>query len=274
MFIFRRIRRTELKIGFVLLIWIFLGSLPFSAMAITGIYSCSAGDWNGKPVTYVFNEELMLRDDNKSSPFELLGEAEDGTRLYFGKVFDPQEDARLKRIDYPDIDSQSSNFAVDSKLELYTRFAFSNSKEQIKTIDDYILHAALACSLSQYKMTLGELDQNSKLLFSLVQDRAEAEDINAKNCSWKTDYATNRGIGDIRKYFVQRVTAKRKELATKNTIISIKPGEEFLFEAPLTGVVMGTNGYLPPKKYNCNVLNIQTPKIKKPKEVFKKAGVI
>jgi len=273
MYIDRNFLGIVLKIGFVLLFWMLLGSLPFSAMAFTGIYSCSAGDWNGKPVTYVFNEELMLRDDDKSSPFELLGEAEDGTRLYFGKVFDPQEDARLKSLHYPDIDSHSSNFALNSDLATYTLFAFTNSFEEIKTVDDYILHAALACNLGGHRLTMGELDQNSTLLFSLVQDRAEAEAINAKSCSWKTDYATNRGIEDIRKHFVQRITAKREELATKNTIISVKPGEEFLFEAPLTGVVMGTSGYLPPKRYNCNVLSIQTPKIEKPKESFKKAGL-
>ena len=257
---------------FVLLIWFLLGLTPFSAMAIKGIYSCSEGNWNGKPVTYVFNETLMVRNDDKSSPFELLGETEDGTRLYFGKVFDPKEDAALTKLYIPDINIQDDSFSIDNSLYKYVSFAFLNQLEQIQNVDDYILHSALVCSLGRQQIF--PIDENEKLLFSLVQDKTEAKSINAKNCSWKKDYVANRGIKNIKSYFIQRIKVKRTKLATKNTIISIKPGEEFLFEAPLTGVLTSMQGYNPPKRFNCSVLNIQTPEIEKPKEAFKKAKVI
>ena len=56
------------------------------AEGITGIYSCSSGVNNDRPVTYVFNTDLMLRNNAKSTPFEFLSSLNNGMLLYVGRL--------------------------------------------------------------------------------------------------------------------------------------------------------------------------------------------
>lgn len=54
------------------------------AQGITGIYSCSSGVNNDRPVTYMFNSDLMVRDGAQSAPFEFVTGLNGGKLLYVG----------------------------------------------------------------------------------------------------------------------------------------------------------------------------------------------
>ena len=56
------------------------------AKGISGVFSCSSGNNNDAPVTYVFDDELMMRNNNMKSPYEFLTELFDGKRLYIGRT--------------------------------------------------------------------------------------------------------------------------------------------------------------------------------------------
>ena len=56
------------------------------AEGITGIYSCSSGVNNDRPVTYVFNTDLMVRNNADATPFEFLSALNNGMLLYVGRL--------------------------------------------------------------------------------------------------------------------------------------------------------------------------------------------
>jgi hypothetical protein len=50
-----------------------------------GIFSCSSGENNDRPITYLFNQNYMVRDSNQLAPFERLGIIEGKRVVYMGK---------------------------------------------------------------------------------------------------------------------------------------------------------------------------------------------
>ncbi|MDC3108085.1 hypothetical protein OA416_02670, partial [Paracoccaceae bacterium] len=67
--------------------FLFVYILTFSNLSgegIKGVYSCSSGNNNDKPVTYIFNQKLMVRDNNKEFPFEYISSLKSGELMYIG----------------------------------------------------------------------------------------------------------------------------------------------------------------------------------------------
>jgi len=242
----------------IVLVSISIFGLIYSASAsgVKGIFSCSSGVNNSKPITYVFNQDLMIRNDDKTLPFEYLSSLNNGRILYIGYVFDEA----LYR----------SNFSLwpieDDRLELFAVTALSNKNiTSPKTKSDYLLYHALRCSYvgngSFYKL----FKENKYILEEINKTDQSNLDVNdIEICDYSLKYSQSLNITDIRKYFIDRNRKRALRTSLDTTIITVDTNNAIVWETQL---------YRPNKKpvyYNCSVLNIDVPEIKPPSEPITK----
>jgi len=233
------------------------------ATSFTGVYSCSSGNNNDKPITYVFNDKLMLRDNFKSSPFEYVGSLEGGELLYVGYVADKERYQSIVKYSLPINVSDLGDY-LDRRIGTRPAYHKSASKDPYapKTKNEYVLHIALSCDERVSKGRLGSLsglDETKMILRHLEKTDDNPLDIsNAQNCEWANKYAKSQGIDDIVEYFISRHKQDAWNATKIATSITISPSQAKIWEAGIMQVYNQT------KVYNCTVLQLDVPEISPP----------
>ena len=128
------------------------------AEGITGIYSCSSGVNNDRPVTYMFNSDLMVRDGAQSAPFEFVTALNGGKLLYVGIRPTRDYDPELWR--YGTRSSDLERWLPEEKKRLELIVGTGQIDE---TDEDYPLVNAVSCQrlLSQESVTSKYFRQRS-----------------------------------------------------------------------------------------------------------------
>lgn len=233
------------------------------ASSFTGVYSCSSGNNNDKPITYVFNDKLMLRDNFKSSPFEYVGSLEGGELLYVGYVADKERYEAYTMGTFP-VEVERLGDYLDQRIGTRAAYHRLGSKDPYrpKTKNDYVLHIALSCDARVPEGRLGRLaglDKNKMILRHLEKTDDSPLDIsNAQNCEWAKNYAKRQGIDDIVEYFISRNKQYAWDATKIVTSITISPSQAKIWEAGIMQVYNKT------KVYNCTVLQLDVPEISPP----------
>lgn len=232
----------------------FLASLAH-ADGLKGIYSCSSGDNNDRPVTYVFNTSLMDRNDNKSAPFEYLASLSDGRLLYIGeteakimdstsKIYGLKKEHLKDWVAVESMNISEVRYSIDSILEQYKRkYGDTDVYNQIGVDDHYPnLVRALACEL---------------------KERSYYDNYGKDTCQKELDIAEKLNISDLQSYFVDLNRRRQRTVRLVDKILvtvdlkTAQVHEAFLDKQYLT------------KTFNCSVLNIEVPAIKPPENAIK-----
>ena len=238
-------------------------SYPSLASGIQGIFSCSSGNNNNKPVTYMFNEKLMIRDDYKTLPFEYLTSLNNGQILFIGKTVD-EEAYKMNLFALP-----TDKFKFQSWVELNLK---GQGLAKPRTREELILYSGLHCS---YLINLpekngvgnvfgyGRVNGMDSVIKEVMNNDKSNIDIsnldlsNPSDCKWVNKYIKTMGITNIEEYFVKRNHMKAMNSSLYTTIITIWPEQATIWESY-------TNSFNQPKLYNCSVLNITVPPIEPP----------
>ena len=156
------------------------------AEGITGIYSCSSGVNNDRPVTYVFNSDLMLRNNANATPFEFLSTLNNGMLLYVGRLKSENFDRYSEN--YGTTKEALPRWAHKEIRKMETRWTEPNFDHS-----EYILLRTLACSLgvetSWFEHPLG----------APAGLKAYAD-----NCQKSIEATAEAGIDDIEEFFVAK----------------------------------------------------------------------
>ena len=239
------------------------------AQGITGIYSCSSGVNNDRPVTYIFNTDFMLRsagresptwtlepssDNAKPNPFEFLSTLNNGMLLYVG---------RLKSDSF---DLWAEQYGITK--EALPRWGYKEIRlmerrwtEPNFDPSDYILLRTLACKLGV---------ETSVLEHPLGKPESITQ--YTDNCQKAMEAAAEVGIENIEEFFV----AKNKDGLKDKVPAGVNPSQLF-FETVIVTVDLYSARIYEAKidspdrtsEYNCTVLNIDVPKIDPPENAIK-----
>ncbi len=254
----------------------------------TGIYSCSSGINNEKPVTYVFNRKLMVRDNNEIMPFEFVGEKSSGELFYFGKGKHEDTDRLLSK--HGALNEGTLRFWVQEKLRGATSTTFGASPDSLDLSNEYheelALKAALSCKIT------GVAAVSSGSLFGMLEYKPQcvvhkgrtvckgdpaydsAPQIKAlnqaekstflddlANCDMMEGFAKEKGIENLVEYFLsknlERALKENPEIL-RDTFATVDTKNFVVYESyPLTaGKATDV--------YNCSIIKAPVPNIKKP----------
>ena len=255
--------------------FLFVYILTFSNLSgegIKGVYSCSSGKNNDKPVTYIFNQKLMVRDNNKEFPYEFLTSFKTGELMYVGLQKKDNYDRTLKsygtRKDYLprwvyDHFRMNLTKAADSK--------FPFKQYRIESKNDFLLHLDLACKVLSSNTLENQVNLNSIKydLLGELYSSLNALDKNYNNffnelktnkfnmCSIANKFTQSKSIKSVSNYFIDRNkqrALKSNYLFTK-ILISINLVDETIWETSMGSTNSG-------KKYNCSTIDLEVPEIK------------
>lgn len=224
-------------------------SYPSLASGIQGIFSCSSGNNNNKPVTYMFNEKLMIRDDNKTLPFEYLTSLNNGQILFIGKTVD-EEAYKMNLFALP-----TDKMTLPSWVEINLN---GKGLAEPSTREELILYSGLHCFYDLgITNVFGGINWDTLINEVMKNDKTNINLSNVSDCKWVNKYIENMGITNIEEYFVERNHMKAINSSLYTTIITIWPEQATIWESY-------TNSFNQPKLYNCSVLNITVPPIEPP----------
>ena len=227
------------------------------AQGITGIYSCSSGVNNERPVTYMFNSDLMVRDNEKDAPFEFVTGLNSGKLLYVGLRPTRTYDVAPWRHGVTDRDL--SNWLP---VELRRLQDMVNRGKLEETNEDYLLVRAVSC----------ENNDTPELDYLTLAENAFKQG-GKYDPNWETSY--EQMCDDVIAQVEELgITNPKAELLRRN--FEKAPKNE-LFDTVLVTVDLTTSQVFeaildkPEKtqKYNCTVLNIDVPKIDPPENAIK-----
>ena len=243
------------------------------AEGITGIYSCSSGVNNDRPVTYMFNSDLMLRNNAKEAPFEFLSTLNNGMLLYVGKQKTKNFNKGVEKYGYTKESLSKWAYgritwfergeqAISDQLGLTNPGYVPRGPSPDFDLTNYILLKALGCSLnveSPYKGPLVNLPDSAIPYLN--------------NCQKSADAAAKAGIDDIEEYFIAKNFERFWDNVAKR---GINP-HRYFFETKIVTVDLNSaqiyeaNIDQPEttKEYNCTVLDIDVPKIDPPESAVK-----
>ena len=225
------------------------------AEGITGIYSCSSGVNNDRPITYVFNSNLMLRDDEKSSPFEYLTALNDGKLLYIGE----RKSVTFKNLSQQyGLEENNLKFWVKEQLILARNSeGFNDQYNDERFFNDTVVGEH---ELTLLKALACELGVDQSWIFS-AYDRAVGTP--SQTCERSVEAAQVLGVGDLKALFLKQNNLRLKRWWTFDKIlVTVDIASAKVHEAAI-------DKSYPTKSYNCTVLNIDVPKIDPPENAIK-----
>ena len=225
------------------------------AEGITGIYSCSSGVNNDRPITYVFNSNLMLRDDEKSSPFEYLTALNDGKLLYIGE----RKSVTFKNLSQQyGLEENNLKFWVKEQLILARNSeGFNDQYNDERFFNDTVVGEH---ELTLLKALACELGVDQSWIFS-AYDRAVGTP--SQTCERSVEAAQVSGVGDLKALFLKQNNLRLKRWWTFDKIlVTVDIASAKVHEAAI-------DKSYPTKSYNCTVLNIDVPKIDPPENAIK-----
>ncbi len=234
---------------------------------IKGVYACSSGINNDKPITYMFNSNLMIRDKVEEFPFELITSFNTGELLYVGLTKGEKFDDYIKY-------NGGNKEALDWFSKQFLRGSAFNFTPQNK--NEYLLRLALSCQIEDYssialqsfkrtfKVTsyyneVLKNDKSDNLYFSSLKSGPLEKDI----CEISNQFLKDNKIVSIEEYFIRENLRKilAMEGAIRKTLISINLKNETIWETMIDTEIK-------PKKYNCTTIDLEVPKIKTPDNSF------
>ena len=248
----------------------------------TGIYSCSSGINNEKPVTYVFNRKLMVRDNNEIMPFEFVGEKSSGELFYFGKGKHEGTDWLLSQ--QGALDEDTLRLWVQEKLRAEISTVSGANPDSLDLNNEYhkelALTAALSCKIAGgAAMSSGNIFGNS--LFEAMpmlkpkppecgQLRGQPSCEKTKksaflndlaNCDMMEGFAKEKGIENLVEYFLsknlERALKENPEIL-RETFVTVDTKNFVVYESYPVTAGKATD------VYNCSIIKSPVPKIKKP----------
>ena len=228
------------------------------AQGITGIYSCSSGVNNDRPVTYMFNSDLMVRDGAQSAPFEFVTGLNGGKLLYLGirptQAYDP--DLWCYGIKSSDLE----RWLPKERERLEVMLGTGQIDE---TNEDYLLVNAVSCLsvLSQEDDTAKYLRQRAATILPRG-DRGEYVPLDQR-CDMLVGKLKTMGITDPEAELLRRNYARApKNEVTDTVMVTVDLTTSQVFEAIL-------DNSMTTHVYNCTVLDIDVPKIDPPESAVK-----
>lgn len=183
------------------------------AEGITGIYSCSSGVNNDRPVTYVFNTDLMLRNNAKSTPFEFLSSLNNGMLLYVGRLKSDSFDFWAEQ--YGITKEALPRWASREIRKMEGKWTEPNFDPS-----EYILIKSLTCKLG--------MKTNSLLRGLGVPDSVSQY---VDNCQKSMEATAKAGIDNIEEFFVTKNKGNLKDKVP----LGINPSQLF-FETVIVTV--------------------------------------
>lgn len=245
-------------------------TLTTQAIEFSGIYSCNSKS-DEKPITYVFNNQLMVRDNEKDIPYEFLSGLTSGELIYVGRALIPKI-------------TGVSDLKRWSAIPKYPneRGGINHNPE---TKEDYALGVALRCHFTndQEWMRHGiELDvpvlgaQNPGESWAQYLDEIDPSGIDlpiAKlTCAEAKQYASDIGIKDIEHHFHQRNRSRAAKnpnlLQTKLVVINVK--QATIWETAVKDRDIATPA---PITRKCSVIQMAVPEIQPPSDPIKDQGI-
>ena len=239
-----------------------------SGEGIKGVYSCSSGNNNDKPVTYIFNQKLMVRDNNKEFPYEFVSSFKSGELMYVGyQKTDGHMEALKKygaRKDFlehwvSDIILMKFGVAADSTYR-------SRHRIDIKSKNDFLFVTALSCEVIRsrthktrfhhdesyfgalYK-SLFELDKSENKFFSSLPDKYK--------CDVTDNFLKSLNIDKVSPIFLEqnKKRALQENVLYEKKLITIDLIKQTIWETKIGSTEKG-------KKYNCSTIDLEVPEIK------------
>ncbi len=176
------------------------------AEGITGIYSCSSGVNNDRPVTYVFNTDLMVRNNADATPLEFLSALNNGMLLYVGRLKTDSYDFWMET-------TALSKEALPKWASLELKLMERRWHKPNFDVAEYVQLRALACSLGvEYDNDLYvEYDDDKNPLLFGVPDSVKPY---ANSCQKSLEASANAGIDDIEEFFIAKNAEKLREEAS------------------------------------------------------------
>tara|TARA_X000000950_G_C13800320_1_gene613248 strand:- start:427 stop:1239 length:813 start_codon:yes stop_codon:yes gene_type:complete len=253
--------------------FLFIYILTFSNLSgegIKGVYSCSSGSNNDKPVTYIFNQKLMVRDNNKEFPYEYVSSFKSGELMYVGYQKTDGYTEALKeygaRKDFlehwiSEIIFYKFKYSADSSDSLQRR-----SLIDIKSKNDFLFVTALGCEVIRSRIeksifynnesyygalykSLFELDKSENKFFSSLPDKYR--------CDVTDNFLKSLNIDKVSPIFLDqnRKRALQDNVLYKKKLITIDLIKQTIWETKIGSTEKG-------KKYNCSTIDLEVPEIK------------
>ena len=242
-----------------------------SGEGIKGVYSCSSGNNNDKPVTYIFNQKLMVRDNNKEFPYEYVSSFKSGELMYVGyqktdgytealKMYGARKDFLEHWVS--DIIFRKFRYPADSTDSYQSRYQID-----IKSKNDFLFVTALGCEVIRsrteknlfyndnenyfgalYK-SLFELDKSENKFFSSLPDKYK--------CDVTDNFLKSLNIDKVSPIFLEqnKKRALQENVLYEKKLITIDLIKQTIWETKIGSTKKG-------KKYNCSTIDLEVPEIK------------
>ncbi len=195
----------------------------------------------------MFNEKLMLRNDNKTYPFELVGRERNGGLIYLGYA-----------VHLPKSWQNNKEFETAiSRFEVYSLTCFESNLRPINSADkycyqnktDYLLSHALASDRRMQIRQYQTLPKNEILYQYITEvDKSDVDISQAQDCSWVLEYTKQQGITDIVEFMTEKRKQQKIDEATRLTSIIVDLERGRVWETVLYGSLDGT------QVYNCTAI--------------------
>lgn len=256
-----------------LFVFLFVYILTFSNLSgegIKGVYSCSSGNNNDKPVTYIFNQKLMVRDNNKEFPYEYVSSFKSGELIYVG--YQKAGEYRTALREYGARKDFLEDWALGLFSNNFSRAADTNSLYRkfgkgIKSKNDFLFVTALACEVITSFTGKYLFYQNDEMYFGalykslLALDKSENEFFSSltkyNRCDVTDNFLKSLNIDEVTPIFLEqnKKRALQDNVLYEKKLITIDLIKQTIWETKIGSTEKG-------KKYNCSTIDLEVPEIK------------
>lgn len=226
----------------------------------SGIYSCNSKS-DDKPITYVFNNRLMVRDNEKEVPYEFLSGLTSGELIYAGRALHPKIHGVVDLKFWSMIPSMPEETHINNNPE---------------TKEEYVLGLALSCHFRTNLLTGSGFATDSTRAWANYLDKVDPTGIEVPiatlTCADAKKYTTDAGIKDIEQYFYQRNKSNAVKnpnlFQTKLVLINVKKAT--IWETAVKNLDIATTA---PITRKCSVIQMAVPEIAAPDESIRERGI-
>ena len=235
-------------------------TLTTQAIEFSGIYSCNSKS-DEKPITYVFNNQLMVRDNEKDVPYEFLSGLTSGELIYAGRALHPKIHGVVDLKFWSMIPAQPEETKINHNPE---------------TKEEFVLGVALSCHFRPPLFFGSGRPNDASRSWANYLEKIDPKGIDVPiatlTCAQAKKYANDVGIDDIEKYFLERNKAQAAKnpnlFQTKLVVINVKKAT--IWESPVKDRDIPTPA---PVTRKCSVIQMAVPEIEAPSETIKDQGI-